>query len=55
MLSLNDRESPENHRALIAAYLINPGDLVFDIGAHIGSFVLYYSKLVGEDGMVVGI
>jgi len=34
-------------------YLIRPGDVVFDIGAHIGYYTLLFSRLVGEQGKVL--
>lgn len=44
---------PERHPALIAAYWVNEGSTVLDLGAHIGSFSLFYSRLIGETGIVV--
>lgn len=32
---------------------VNPGDVAYDIGAHIGTFVLYLAKRVGPQGKVV--
>lgn len=49
--SENDR-GPEWHRACITAYWVRKGDCVLDIGAHVGNFSLFYSKLVGEKGLV---
>lgn len=43
---------PERHRALIAAYWMEPGDFILDIGAHIGNFSRFYSYLVGPNGLV---
>lgn len=34
---------------------IRPGELVFDVGAHIGSFALKAARMVGEDGLVVAV
>lgn len=31
------------------------GDVVFDVGAHIGSFALKAARLVGEEGLVVAL
>lgn len=44
---------PERHRALITAYWVNKGDTVLDLGAHVGTFSLFYSRLVGAKGTVV--
>jgi FkbM family methyltransferase len=44
---------PERHRALITAYWVNEGDTVLDLGAHVGTFSLFYSQLVGATGTVV--
>lgn len=44
---------PERHRALITAYWVRPGDTVLDLGAHLGCFSRFYSKLVGQNGVVV--
>ncbi len=33
--------------------LIRPGDIVLDIGANIGSHTLYFSKAVGQKGLVL--
>ena len=35
--------------------IINPGDLVVDIGANIGWYTVLLSKLVGQDGSVIAI
>lgn len=40
------------NKHLIAAYFVNPGDLVIDVGAHIGRYTTYYSSLVNEKGEV---
>src|SRR5688572_14717584 len=32
--------------------LVNPGDVVFDIGANVGDVTLHFAKLVGESGAV---
>ncbi|MGD2169794.1 MAG: FkbM family methyltransferase [Chlamydiota bacterium] len=50
---LCNERAMENHRALIAAYWIHPGDTVLDLGAHIGSYALYYDKLVKVTGRVL--
>jgi FkbM family methyltransferase len=34
---------------------LNAGDVVFDVGAHIGSFSLKASRLVGREGLVVAL
>lgn len=34
---------------------IRPGDVVFDVGAHIGSFALRAAGMVGKDGLVVAV
>ncbi|ABK14409.1 FkbM family methyltransferase [Methanothrix thermoacetophila] len=34
---------------------IRPGEVVFDVGAHIGSFALRAAGMVGEDGLVVAV
>ncbi len=39
-------------KQLIAAYFVKPGDMVIDVGAHIGWYSSYYSDLVGEKGKV---
>lgn len=43
----------EEHRALISAYWIRSGDFVIDVGAHLGHYSAYYSKLVGKNGLVL--
>ncbi len=37
------------------AGLINRGDLIFDIGANIGQYSLFFSEMTGEDGRVISI
>lgn len=39
----------------IVRHLINPGDLVVDIGANIGLYTLFLSRFVGEQGCVYSI
>lgn len=39
----------------IVRHLINPGDLVVDIGANIGLYTLFLSRFVGEEGCVYSI
>jgi FkbM family methyltransferase len=34
---------------------LKSGDIVFDVGAHIGSFALKAARLAGEDGLVVAL
>jgi predicted RNA methylase len=34
---------------------LKSGDVVFDVGAHIGSFALKAARLVGEDGLVIAL
>ncbi|HOK57823.1 MAG TPA: FkbM family methyltransferase [Methanothrix sp.] len=34
---------------------IRPGEVVFDVGAHIGSFALRAARMAGEDGLVVAV
>jgi precorrin-6B methylase 2 len=34
---------------------LKSGDVVFDVGAHIGTFSLKAARLVGEDGLVVAL
>jgi FkbM family methyltransferase len=36
----------------IVEHLVTPGDVVLDIGAHIGYYTLLFSSLVGESGKV---
>lgn len=40
------------NKQLIAAYFVTPGEMVIDVGAHMGTFSAYYSSLVGEKGQV---
>ena len=44
--------SPEVHLQEIVRKYINPGDIVFDIGANIGYVSIAMSKVVGENGKV---
>jgi len=44
--------SLELTKQLIAAYFVNPGDVVIDAGAHVGRYTAYYSSLVGKGGEV---
>lgn len=43
---------PQVHRALEG--LVRPGDVVFDVGAHIGYWTLVFAETVGPKGQVVG-
>lgn len=43
----------EGRRRDIMRAFVRPGQVVFDVGAHIGFFTLWFSKLVGPDGGVV--
>lgn len=44
----------DNHKAMIAAYWCRPSDCIIDVGVNQGNYSLYYSKLVGENGSLVG-
>jgi 23S rRNA (uridine2552-2'-O)-methyltransferase len=35
--------------------ILSPGDFVFDLGYHPGSWTQYCSRVVGDDGLVIGI
>lgn len=43
---------PDHHMAVITAYWAKQGDFFLDLGSHVGYFSLFYSKLVGETGLV---
>ena len=43
----------ERRSMLLFAKLIKPGDIVFDVGGHIGHMAMYFSKLVSDNGRVV--
>ena len=45
-------EAPESHLQEIVKKYINPGDIVFDIGANIGYVSIAISRIVGEYGQV---
>ena len=34
--------------------LVNPGDIILDVGTNIGETLLHFSKLAGDDGFVFG-
>ena len=40
------------HQQMLAAYFVHPGDMVIDVGAHVGAYAKYYSALVGKNGLV---
>ena len=42
---------PEVQATLSA--IVHPGDIVYDVGAHIGSLALGASRLVGANGKVI--
>ncbi|HAZ11731.1 MAG: hypothetical protein A2X86_18580 [Bdellovibrionales bacterium GWA2_49_15] len=46
--SISDREEREFMKEII-----RPGDCVLDIGANIGSYTKFFSKIVGEHGLVI--
>ena len=37
---------------LLCRLLIRPGDVVFDVGGHIGYVAMYFGSLVGPEGRV---
>jgi FkbM family methyltransferase len=43
----------EEPTAALMRHLVNPGDVVVDVGANIGFFTLLLSRLVGPDGRVI--
>jgi FkbM family methyltransferase len=43
------------HELSIFSFFVQPGDLVFDIGANIGAFTIPFGKLVGSTGRVVAV
>ena len=43
----------DRHKAIIASYFIETGDLVLDLGAFVGDCALYYSQLVGDAGKII--
>jgi FkbM family methyltransferase len=45
--------SYEPEKMTLAASLLNPGDVVFDIGANVGIYTLLFSAAVGPTGRVV--
>ncbi len=51
--TINLKDRLENHKAMIAAYFSNPGDLILDVGGHHGSYALFYQQLVGPKGKVI--
>jgi FkbM family methyltransferase len=49
-LSLNKIYEP--YETQLISSIIEPGDVVLDIGAHIGYYTLLFAKLVGQNGKV---
>jgi FkbM family methyltransferase len=45
--------SYEFEKQLVLRDLVKPGDVVYDIGAHVGYFTIIFSKLVGPKGRVI--
>ena len=53
---LRSLESDKEGEGEVAKFLISflePGDTVFDIGAHIGFYTVLFAKAVGEEGKVI--
>jgi predicted methyltransferase len=48
-----DGERREQTTMELFAKLINPGDVVVEVGGHIGYIAVYFSHLVGKQGRVV--
>jgi FkbM family methyltransferase len=46
-------DNREKETMMVLAELIREGDLVIDVGGHIGYVTLYFAKLVGPGGKVV--
>jgi FkbM family methyltransferase len=44
--------SYEYEKQLVLADLVKKGDVVYDLGAHVGYFSIIFSRLVGDQGMV---
>lgn len=42
----------ERDEMLAVARLLKPGDLVVEVGAHVGYLSVFFSSLVGDDGYV---
>lgn len=45
--------SYEKTKQDLFAQIVSPGDVVFDVGAHVGFYTLLASKLTGESGQVI--
>jgi FkbM family methyltransferase len=43
----------EIHKAMVATTFTKPGDLILDVGSHIGEYSLFYKNLVGNSGLVI--
>jgi FkbM family methyltransferase len=47
------REYSRGLNCYLSHYTLKPGDIVIDAGAYVGSFTLYASKIVGEQGKII--
>ena len=54
-LSLHLYGEWSEHEVSLFSVLVQPGDVVFDIGANIGAFTVPFGRLVGHDGSVTAV
>jgi FkbM family methyltransferase len=47
------KDKLEVHKAMVATCFTKPGDLILDVGSHVGEYSLFYKNLVGESGLVI--
>ena len=49
------RMIPCSYSSYLRCYLPEKGDVILDCGAHIGNCTILFSRLVGEDGLVIAL